>query len=1003
MAVLHHDVRPETRVAARAERGTSALAVELPVSVTDWRDAAAKAVHLGFDTMLAIAGTPGDPAADGAENLAELVSQAHAAGLRACITISLDRVSSTHALAADVAPGGFNAPRPRFQNAIDPRQAIPRGDAIVGLRRPSDGALLQWWQDRISHFRDIGFDGAAVLDAGLAATQLAALLAQKSWPIQHYTVKPSGSAELHRLVGIAEQDAAGPTSAVLAHVAFEGRGWAILRPEAEAASIAVRAVNRLLHMANRSPANSLRHWTGPAAALDIASRKLSAPVAGPLFEAEAALVLVRNRGSVPASWPPAHMPPMPWQDFVPVTGLAQSRPYLNPGETILLEAYACPAAVAPAEAPASSAAEPSRRIAITRVSPSADGGAFAIKTVIGATLHIEADIFADGHEKIAAAVLLRADGEEIWTRHAMMAQPNDAWAANVRTRRLGKYDMAVQAWLDVWGGFVRDLQRKCEAGQDVALELQEARALIEAALPRATKQGSADLIAVLQHLGANPVADPANLLAAAPVTVAMAEADNLPFLATSFVQPIVVEREAAQFSSWYELFPRSQGADAMHHGTFADAAERLAHIAAMGFDTVYFPPIHPIGERNRKGQNNAVSAQPGDVGSPYAIGSRDGGHDAIHKQLGTLDDFQALLATARQHGLEVALDFAIQCAPDHPWLSDHPGWFAWRPDGSIKYAENPPKKYQDIVNVDFYAQEAVPALWNALRDVVLFWAGQGIRSFRVDNPHTKPLPFWAWLIAEVKQRFPDAIFLSEAFTRPKPMYQLAKAGFSQSYTYFTWRNDKAALTEYLTELTQTDVRDYFRPHFFVNTPDINPLFLQTSGRPGFLIRAALASTLSGLWGVYAGFELCESAFLPGREEYLDSEKYQLRPRPARAEGDIVDAITQLNRLRRAEPALQSHLGIEFHNAYNDQILYFSKAAPGQTSRILVAVSTDPNDAQEADVEIPLWLFGLADWQTINVEDLLAERQFSWTGKMQRLRLTPQAPYGIWRLTAPGGI
>ena len=378
--------------------------------------------------------------------------------------------------------------------------------------------------------------------------------------------------------------------------------------------------------------------------------------------------------------------------------------------------------------------------------------------------------------------------------------------------------------------------------------------------------------------------------------------------------PLDVDRPQAGFASWYEMFPRSATDDPARHGTFVDVIARLPAIRAMGFDVLYFPPIHPIGTTNRKGRNNALRAEPDDVGSPYAIGGPEGGHDAIHPQLGTLDDFRALVAAAKDHGLEIALDFAIQCSPDHPWLREHPDWFRWRPDGSIRFAENPPKKYEDIVNPDFYAEAAMPGLWLALRDVVQFWVDQGVRIFRVDNPHTKPLPFWHWMIADIRGRHPDVIFLAEAFTRPKLMYRLAKVGFTQSYTYFTWRNTKQEIIEYLTELNAPPVRDFFRPNFFVNTPDINPPFLQTSGRPGFLIRAALACTLSGLWGMYSGFELCEAAPLPGREEYLDSEKYQIRVRDFAAPGNIVGEITALNRIRRAHPALQSHLGVTFYPA-----------------------------------------------------------------------------------------
>jgi starch synthase (maltosyl-transferring) len=422
----------------------------------------------------------------------------------------------------------------------------------------------------------------------------------------------------------------------------------------------------------------------------------------------------------------------------------------------------------------------------------------------------------------------------------------------------------------------------------------------------------------------------------------------------------------------------------------------------MGFDVLYFPPIHPIGTTNRKGRNNSLKPAPDDPGSPYAIGARDGGHDAIHAALGTPEDFRRLVAAAREHGLEIALDFAIQCSPDHPWLTQHPEWFRRRADGSIRYAENPPKKYEDIVNVDFYAEGAMPELWLALRDVVLHWAGEGVRIFRVDNPHTKPLPFWEWMIADVRGRHPDVMFLAEAFTRPTMMYRLGKIGFSQSYTYFTWRNTKSEITDYLRELTTTEVADYYRPNFFVNTPDINPYFLQSSGRAGFLIRAALAATLSGLWGVYSGFELCEAAALPGREEYLDSEKYEVRHRDFNAPGNIVAEITALNRLRRLHPALHSHLGVRFYNAVNDQILVYGKLSPDGAEMILVAVSLDPHHVQEAPFEVPLWEWKLPDNGAVEVEDLMRGSRFVWQGKMQRVRLDPaDLPFAIWRIAPTG--
>ena len=417
----------------------------------------------------------------------------------------------------------------------------------------------------------------------------------------------------------------------------------------------------------------------------------------------------------------------------------------------------------------------------------------------------------------------------------------------------------------------------------------------------------------------------------------------------------------------------------------------------MGFDVVYFPPIHPIGKTNRKGRNNALKAGPDDPGSPYAIGSDEGGHDAIHPALGTFEDFQGLLSEARKLDLEIALDFAIQASPDHPWLKQHPEWFSWRPDGTIRYAENPPKKYEDIVNFDFYAEGATPSLWVALRDTIRFWIDQGILLFRVDNPHTKPFPFWDWVIDDIRREHPEVVFLAEAFTRPKVMYRLAKAGFSQSYTYFTWRNTKSELTSYLTELTSEPLAGFFRPHFFVNTPDINPDFLQNAPRPAFLIRAALAATLSGLWGVYNGFELCEGKPDPQRKEYLNSEKYEIRAWDWNRPGNIIGEITALNRIRRENPALHSHLGLSFHNAWNENVMFFEKATVDRQNVVLVAISLDPGAAQEADIEIPLWKFGLSDHDTLRAEDLMRGRELVWSGKYQRIRLDPELPFAIWRV------
>jgi starch synthase (maltosyl-transferring) len=689
-------------------------------------------------------------------------------------------------------------------------------------------------------------------------------------------------------------------------------------------------------------------------------------------------------------------------EFSQLTPLADSgavQAKLGPGQVRLFRAKrSAPIVVSSKpEQPDVSLAANSPRVIIGGISPSVDDGAFPARAIVGDRVTVEADVFADGHPVIAAELLFRPQDEGEWQRVRMHALLNDRWTAVIPLTRVGRYDFTVEAWIDVYGSFVRDLIKKREAAVDITLDVQEGQQMLATARKSASGGCANALQAILRGFESLPQNDRAGLLIAAETVETMRRADQRRFRARSRTYVIDAERTQARFSSWYELFPRSESGDASRHGTFRDVIARLPAIRDMGFDVLYFPPIHPVGKTNRKGRNNALKAEAGDLGSVYAIGSTEGGHDAIHRELGTLDDFRALVTAAHGNGLEIALDFAVQASPDHPWLKQHPGWFDWRPDGSIKYAENPPKKYEDIVNVDFYAAGAVPGLWHALRDVVLFWIGNGAKIFRVDNPHTKPFPFWQWLIADVRGKHPEVIFLSEAFTRPKVMYQLAKLGFSQSYTYFIWRNSKQELMEYMTELTTRPVCDFFRPHFFVNTPDINPHFLQTSGRAGFLIRAALATTLSGLWGMYSGYELCESAPLPGREEYLDSEKYEIKPRDWNAPGNIALEIAQLNRLRKAEPALQSHLGLTFYNTFNDNILYFGKTTPGQEDRILVAISLDPHNAQEADFEIPLWEWSRADHEALDCEDLLHGWHWIWRGKVQHMRLTPEAPYAIWRV------
>ncbi len=641
------------------------------------------------------------------------------------------------------------------------------------------------------------------------------------------------------------------------------------------------------------------------------------------------------------------------------------------------------------------AATSAPRVMIESITPNVDEGRFAAKRTVGESVVVEADVFSDGHPVLAVRLLWREAHGDGWNTVRMRALGNDRWRAEFPLRRQGLHCYTVEAGIDEFAGLRSGLEKKSAAGQKVALDVEEARLFIEQSIERAALGDRAKLKALARDIA--QARDPAARVLAPDCAEIMATASPPAFLTRApTVYSIYADRRAANFASWYELFPRSQGRDGKS-GTLRDVIDQLPRIEEMGFDVLYFPPIHPIGRTNRKGKNNSLNAGPDEPGSPYAIGSPDGGHDALDPTLGTLDDFQTLVAAARSRGLELALDFAVQCSPDHPWIKQHPEWFAWRPDGSMRYAENPPKKYEDIVNVDFYAKGAMPELWLALRDAVAFWMNLGVKIFRVDNPHTKPLPFWEWLIADLKSIDPDVLFLAEAFTRPKLMNRLAKLGFSQSYTYFTWRNTRDELETYLKQLNAAPVRDFFRPNFFVNTPDINPYFLHDSGRPGFLIRAALATTLSGLWGMYSGFELCESAAFNGKEEYLDSEKYELRPRDWHAPGNIAAEIAQLNRIRRANPALQTHLGVAFYTCSNSNIVYFGKATPARDNVILVAVSLDPHHAQEADIELPLWEFGLDDNGLLLAEDLLDGHSFDWRGKHQHIRLEPEHPYRIWRV------
>ncbi|WP_051630420.1 alpha-1,4-glucan--maltose-1-phosphate maltosyltransferase [Afifella pfennigii] len=645
------------------------------------------------------------------------------------------------------------------------------------------------------------------------------------------------------------------------------------------------------------------------------------------------------------------------------------------------------------------------RVAIEKVTPEIDGGRFAAKAAIGEIVVVEADIFCDGHDIIDAALLTRRKGEAAWRETPMHLFDNDRWRAAFSPCENTTYEYTIMAWRDLFASWRAETAKKHAAGQDIAVELNEGARLLTKTLTeseRLNPEARAGLQIAAEELKA--IAETgeqfSHLMDERLMETMRAGGlrTNVSYYAR--VLELIVDRKRAAFSAWYELFPRSMSDDPARHGTFQDVIRHLPYVRDLGFDVLYFPPIHPIGRKNRKGRNNSLTPSPDDPGSPYAIGAQEGGHDAIHPELGTFEDFERLVEEAKAHGLEIALDFAIQCAPDHPWIKEHPEWFDWRPDGTIKYAENPPKKYEDIVNVHFY-REAIPGLWYALRDVVLFWVGHGVKIFRVDNPHTKPLPFWEWLIAEVRGEHPEVIFLSEAFTRPKMMKRLAKLGFTQSYSYFTWRNTKEELTEYLSELTTTECRHFMRPNFFVNTPDINPFYLQQSGRAGFQVRLFLAATLSPNYGVYNGFELCEAAAIPGKEEYLDSEKYEIRAWDYDRPGHIKDDIRRLNDLRNRHPALQQFANLKFYNAYNDAILYYAKFTDDLSDFLLFAVNLDPQNAQGAQFEVPLWEFGLSDTAPILGEDLVVSRRFVWQGKMQHLWLNPsERTYAVWRLMAP---
>ncbi|MDE2229599.1 MAG: alpha-1,4-glucan--maltose-1-phosphate maltosyltransferase [Alphaproteobacteria bacterium] len=641
-----------------------------------------------------------------------------------------------------------------------------------------------------------------------------------------------------------------------------------------------------------------------------------------------------------------------------------------------------------------------RRIAIEKLAPDVDGGRYPAKRVVGDRLVVTADIFREGHDRLGAALLLRRDGAAAWRAIPMRSVDNDRWSAAVALTEPGRHLYTIEAWTDAFASWRDRLAAKHRAGQPVGDELADGIALLGEAVRGADGAGRTTIEAALAcaQRGASSALE---LLLAPELEAAMTQWGPRRHLTRiEPARPLIVDREEARFAAWYEMFPRSQGTVPGRSATFRDCIARLDDVAAMGFDTVYLPPIHPIGVTNRKGRNNAAIGSPDDPGSPYAIGNATGGHDAVEPGLGTVADFRAFVAACRARGMEVALDFAVQCSLDHPWIKEHSDWFEFRPDGSIRYAENPPKKYQDIVNLNFDAADW-RGIWRALRDVVRFWIAQGVRIFRVDNPHTKPYPFWEWLIREIQAMHPDVIFLAEAFTRPKPMRLLAKLGFTQSYTYFTWRNDKAELIDYFTELTRGEVREYFRPHLFTNTPDILSRFLQSGGVPAFRIRAALAATLCGLWGIYNGFELAENRALPNSEEYADSEKYEYKVWDWNRPGNIKPFIAQLNRIRRENAAFADWLNLEFLPADNPRVLFYARVPDDVREAVFVAVSLNPAADEAATIELPLHRLGFAADERFAVHNLITDEILRWTGAQQSIWIGPGVPIFVFRLVERG--
>jgi starch synthase (maltosyl-transferring) len=629
-------------------------------------------------------------------------------------------------------------------------------------------------------------------------------------------------------------------------------------------------------------------------------------------------------------------------------------------------------------------------VIIENLQPLLDGGHYPIKRIIGEDLGVEADIFKDGHDVVAAVLKWRVLGKREWREASMSFVDNDRWRGVCTLYDQAIHEYTVEAWTDTFRSWQSEFVKKFEGGiSALRSEALEGSAIVESAAKRARDRADRErLLEFSEQISKGAISEIYAIAQSPELEVLMATYPDRSD-ATQFVPAprVVVDRQAALFGAWYEFFPRSAEGRADRGSTFRDCLPRLDDAKAMGFDVIYLPPIHPIGHTNRKGRNNSITSEPGHPGVPWAIGSDAGGHKAVEPALGTPADFDWFQKEVRERGMEIALDFALNCSPDHPYVKDHPEWFYRRPDGTIKYAENPPKKYEDIYPLNFRC-ENWRELWNEIKSIVLFWAEHGVRIFRVDNPHTKPVAFWEYLITGVRDKYPDTIFLSEAFTRPKMMKALTKAGFNQSYTYFTWRNSKRELIEYFTELTQTEMSEYFRPNLWPNTPDILPFVLQEGGRAAFMIRVLLAATLSPLYGIYSGYELCENEALPGREEYLDSEKYQFKERDWNAPGNIKDWITRLNRIRQQNRALQLYTNLRFYHAENDAILFYGKMTAARDNIILVVVNLDPHRKQNSFVDVPIERFGQMESDDYRVQDLLSGATYTWRGRRNYVELDP---------------